>query len=88
LAGVHPDLTGRAMERRGLLFRAVVEIDRFLNHCTGGTYPETLSCRWERKREQGCKVCNFLCRVLHVFDKGHCERSKAHYDARRKLDIH
>lgn len=74
------------MLRRYHVFRAyrlIQELDRLLNRVTGGTYPETLSARWAKQRA-GCSLCHFFCVLLEVVDPGHCERSKAYYEAIRQ----
>ncbi len=39
-----------------------------------GATDETLSSVFGKNREE-CKVCYWICRVLHLLDKNHCEKS-------------
>lgn len=63
------------------IYRALQELDRQVNRVFGGEYPETLSARWAKNRHIGCQVCHFLCLLLEVVDRGHCDRSHAYYRA-------
>jgi hypothetical protein len=49
-------------------------------HCNSfffrGDPDETISSRCgKRIKEQDCRYCRFLCRILDWGDKGHCERA-------------
>lgn len=74
------------MRRRGKMFWFLVELDRWINASTGGSYPETLSYRWAGKRHTGCILCLWACRMLNFLDPGHCDRSKEHYDGPGRID--
>lgn len=55
--------------------RLAVSFDQLANTVAGGSEDETISSRAAKaaraKRWWGC----VLCRLLHVFDRDHCERS-------------
>jgi len=51
----------------------LISIDQLLNTILGGYPDETLSSRMGKQED--CKACNFICRVLDVFEKDHCKKS-------------
>lgn len=73
----------------GWLFNVLVSLDQFLNVLLGPSlnailkpvakfgYPdETLSSVFGKNVESGtCRACRFMCRMLHWFDKNHCQES-------------
>jgi len=56
------------------LWNILIGIDQLANVFLGGSPDETLSSRMG-KRLGTCKVCYFICRVLHWIDPGHCKKS-------------
>lgn len=72
------------MFRRAVLFRWLLELDRLANVILGGTYPETLSIRWGREQQRGCRLCAFLCALLDIVDPDHCDTAHRRYEALRQ----
>lgn len=51
----------------------LVALDQFVNTLIGGDPDMTLSGRFGRAIiENRCFLCKVICKVLDVFDKGHC----------------
>jgi hypothetical protein len=55
-------------------FNVLIAIDQLANTLLGGDPDETLSSRMG-KRVKHCRVCFYVCRVLHFFDPQHCQKS-------------
>jgi hypothetical protein len=53
----------------------LISIDQLANTILGGDPDETISSRVGKRAKKGCKFCKFVCRILDIFDKGHCEKS-------------
>jgi len=54
----------------------LISIDQLANTILGGFPDETLSSRMgKRVRKGDCPFCTFMCKVLHLFEEGHCEKS-------------
>lgn len=53
----------------------LISIDQLANTILGGYPDETLSSRLGKlaRKKQPFSMC--MCRILHFFDKGHCEKS-------------
>lgn len=51
-----------------------IALDQLANAILGGDPDETISSRIG-KREDTCKVCYMLCRLLHLLDPDHCQKS-------------
>lgn len=60
---------------KAYLFEVLIALDQLLNALLGGYADETISSRAEKARRRGRLWGCVLCRVLHVFDPGHCENS-------------
>lgn len=58
------------------IWNVLISIDQLGNTILGGYPDETISSRMgKRVRLGNCPFCTFICKVLHVFDKDHCEKS-------------
>lgn len=56
-------------------WRVLVAMDQALNAATGGSEDETISSRAGKcARRTGRRPCVVLCKILHLFDRNHCER--------------
>lgn len=55
--------------------RVLLAYDRLGNVAAGGEDDETISSRANRERLAGSRGWCLLCRVLHLFDRNHCEKS-------------
>lgn len=53
----------------------LIALDQFANALLGGDPDETLSSRAARGARRGSRGWGMLCRMLHWFDSGHCEKS-------------
>lgn len=51
-----------------------MSIDQLVNTLLGGYPDETISSRLAKKARKGEKVGIVGCKILDVFDKGHCEK--------------
>lgn len=53
----------------------LIWIDQGVNTLTFGNPDETLSSRWGKGQRKGdCRFCSFMCKLLDIVDRGHCER--------------
>lgn len=53
----------------------LIWLDQGLNTLAFGNPDETLSSRWGKGKRRGdCKFCDYMCKLLDIVDKGHCER--------------
>lgn len=50
----------------------LVGLDQFVNTIFGGDPDETLSSRMGKSK---CRVCRLICRLLHLLEPKHCEKS-------------
>lgn len=57
------------------ILKILVSLDQLVNTIFGGSPDETLSSRWGKGTRRGCKFCSFMCRILNIFEKDHCEKS-------------
>ena len=53
------------------LWNILISLDQFANTLLGGDPDETISSRAGKARKG--RLGYYLCRVLHWFDKGHCQ---------------
>jgi hypothetical protein len=53
----------------------IIAIDQLANTLLGGDPDETISSRMGKRARKGDKLGKVICRILNVFDKGHCEKS-------------
>lgn len=56
------------------MFNLLVALDQLANTFFGGDPDETISSRAAKSARRGSRWACVLCRVLHWFDKGHCEK--------------
>ena len=58
------------------LFNILISVDQFFNTVFAGNPYETISSRMGKAvREDRCKGCYYICRILHLLDKNHCIKS-------------
>ena len=60
---------------RRYFWNLLISIDQLANTIFGGHPDETLSSRWGKLARQNHRFAMFMCKFLHLFDKGHCEKS-------------
>jgi len=54
----------------------LIALDQMANTILGGYPDETISSRMGKcVKSNNCKFCGFICKILDIFDKGHCEKS-------------
>lgn len=53
----------------------LIALDQFGNTVLAGKPDETISSRAGKAVKRGNPLAVFLCKVLHVFDRGHCDKS-------------
>lgn len=56
------------------IWNVFISLDQLANTLLGGYPDETLSSRMG-KRVDTCPVCRFICKLLHLIDKDHCQKS-------------
>jgi hypothetical protein len=56
------------------IWRILISLDQLGNTLLGGDPDETISSRLAKLNRKGNKVGVIGCKVLDVFDQGHCER--------------
>jgi len=57
------------------LLNILSAFDRLANAITGGSGDETISSRLGKAQAKGSRFACVLCRVLDLFEKGHCAKS-------------
>jgi hypothetical protein len=58
------------------IWNILVSLDQFLNTLAFGDPDETISSRMgKRVGKHNCPFCNFMCKVLNLFQKDHCVKS-------------
>jgi hypothetical protein len=57
------------------IWNLLISIDQLANSILGGDPDETISSRMGKRARQGDKFGIMLCRLLDIFDKGHCKKS-------------
>jgi hypothetical protein len=55
--------------------RLFVAVDQLINVILGGDEDETMSSRLGKDKRRGRKFACFLCKVLDLFEKDHCEKA-------------
>lgn len=60
------------MSRR--VFRILVALDQLVNALLNGYPDETISSRAAKAARRGARWGCVLCKILHWFDRDHCER--------------
>lgn len=61
-------------------WKHLIALDVYANTLLGGDHRETISSRLGRHPE--CKACKFVCKILDLFDKDHCQKASENF---RKL---
>ena len=56
------------------LWNILISLDQFANTVALGDPDETLSSRMG-KQKKTCKFCFYVCKLLSLIDKRHCEKS-------------
>lgn len=58
------------------LWNLLVALDQLINALLGGDPDETLSSRMGKAvRANRCWACKGICRLLHLIDKDHCQKT-------------
>lgn len=47
----------------------------WLDEKRAGDLGETLPGRCHKRQASGCRLCKWLCRMLHTVDRGHCKKA-------------
>lgn len=68
------------------LLNLLVAVDQLLNTLAFGDPDETLSSRMG-KRVHRCKLCRAACRLLHLFDPNHCEKTIEHDEGKDEIKL-
>jgi hypothetical protein len=64
------------MKMKQYIWNLLISLDQFFNALFGGYPDETISSRMGKcVKKNNCVFCGFICKVLDIFDKGHCEKS-------------
>lgn len=66
----------------GGLLDALWRFDKWLNGATGGNPDVTLSNRFAEWRNEGRVIGCILCRILHIFDRDHCDKQSSDYESK------
>jgi hypothetical protein len=56
------------------LWNILIALDQFINALLFGDPDETISSRMGKhlSKHDNCPFCIFICRILDLFEKGHC----------------
>jgi hypothetical protein len=57
------------------IWNILISIDQLANTVLGGDPDETISSRMGKRARKGDKLGKIICKILNIFDKGHCEKS-------------
>jgi hypothetical protein len=57
------------------IWNMLISIDQLFNTVLAGDPDETISSRMGKRARKGDKLGKVICRILNIFDKGHCEKS-------------
>lgn len=61
---------------RRYLWNVLIGLDQFANTLLGGDPDETISSRMGKNvAKRNCPFCNFMCELLNLIDKNHCQKS-------------
>lgn len=63
------------------IWNLLISIDQLFNTLLGGYPDETLSSRMGKN--QDCPVCRFICKLLDLVDKDHCQKSIEYDEGKR-----
>lgn len=67
------------------LFNLGVAVDQLASAILGGAPDETLSSRFGKAQREGKKWACVICRILDIFDPGHCEWSIERDEGRKRI---
>jgi hypothetical protein len=57
------------------IWNILISIDQLFNTVLAGDPDETISSRMGKRARKGDKLGKVICKILSLFDKGHCEKS-------------
>jgi len=57
------------------VWNILISVDQLANTLLGGDPDVTISSRVGKRARKGDRFGIFVCKCLHLFDKGHCEAS-------------
>lgn len=58
------------------IWNILISLDQFLNTLAFGDPDETISSRMGKHlAKHDCPFCNFMCKMLNLFQKNHCVKS-------------
>jgi hypothetical protein len=77
-----PDSVKRALR---YVRRVLKSLDSFVNVLTFGALWETISGRLGRLQREGSTTACWLCAVLNLFEKNHCELARLEDEKRMNL---
>lgn len=60
-------------------------LDLLINAIFGGERHQTISARWGKIGKK-VRLWYWACRMLHWFDRGHCEKSAAAHEKIRRVN--
>lgn len=61
---------------RRYLWNILISLDQLANTILGGDPDETISSRMGKNvAKRNCPFCNFMCKMLNIIDKDHCQKS-------------
>jgi hypothetical protein len=63
------------MVMKRYIWNILISIDQLFNTVLAGDPDETISSRMGKRARKGDKLGKVICRILNIFDKGHCEKS-------------
>jgi hypothetical protein len=66
------------------IWNVLIGIDQLANTVIGGDPDETISSRAGKKMTT-CRGCRYLCKMLHLLDKNHCQESIESGEGSREL---
>lgn len=61
------------------LLNVLYALDLLINAVCGGEQHETISARWGKMRGK-VRLWHWACRLLHWFDRDHCQKSAAAHE--------
>lgn len=64
-------------------FNLLIALDQLVNAMLAGDPDETVSSRAAKDAKRGRRWACILCRILHIVDRNHCEKSVETDEGRR-----